>query len=126
MDCYSTLKRIVGSKVYFCSLLMLIPCSFPSVLQTYGSLEFCQRRKIYQFRMLNSPKMQRIQRSVRINDGQLLGLAEKARWDHIFLFFIPLNRATPLLLKFLSYFPVELINGGSNKLPGLGGGRLTW
>ena len=32
------------------------------------------------YRMLNSPKMQRIQRSVRINDGQLLGLAEKARW----------------------------------------------
>ena len=32
-------------------------------------------------RML-SPKMQhRIQRSVRINDGQLLGLAEKARYD---------------------------------------------
>ena len=30
--------------------------------------------------MLNSPKMQRIQRSVRINEGQLLGLAEKARW----------------------------------------------
>ena len=32
------------------------------------------------YRMLNSPKMQRIQRSVRINEGQLLGLAEKARW----------------------------------------------
>ena len=30
-------------------------------------------------RMLNSPKMQRIQRSVRINEGQLLGMAEKAR-----------------------------------------------
>ena len=29
-------------------------------------------------RML-SPKMQRMQRSIRINDGQLLGLAEKAR-----------------------------------------------
>ena len=31
-------------------------------------------------RML-SPKMQRIQRSVRINEGQLLGLAEKARYS---------------------------------------------
>ena len=28
-----------------------------------------------------SPKVQRIQRSIRINDGQLLGLAEKARFD---------------------------------------------
>ena len=28
-----------------------------------------------------SPKVQRIQRSIRINDGQLLGLAEKARYD---------------------------------------------
>ena len=31
--------------------------------------------------MMLSPKMQRMQRSVRINDGQLLGLAEKARYD---------------------------------------------
>ena len=31
-------------------------------------------------RML-SPKMQRMQRSIRINDGQLLGLAEKARFQ---------------------------------------------
>ncbi len=32
--------------------------------------------------MILSPKMpQRMQRSVRINDGQLLGLAEKARYD---------------------------------------------
>jgi hypothetical protein len=28
-----------------------------------------------------SPKVQRMQRSIRINDGQLLGLAEKARYD---------------------------------------------
>ena len=28
-----------------------------------------------------SPKVQRIQRSIRINEGQLLGLAEKARYD---------------------------------------------
>ncbi|XP_071743969.1 ras-specific guanine nucleotide-releasing factor 2-like isoform X3 [Lepeophtheirus salmonis] len=31
--------------------------------------------------LMMSPKMQRIQRTVRINDGQLLGLAEKARYD---------------------------------------------
>ncbi|XP_059080751.1 ras-specific guanine nucleotide-releasing factor 2-like isoform X2 [Tigriopus californicus] len=31
--------------------------------------------------MMLSPKMQRYQRSIRINDGQLLGLAEKARND---------------------------------------------
>ena len=28
-----------------------------------------------------SPKVQRMQRSIRINEGQLLGLAEKARYD---------------------------------------------
>jgi hypothetical protein len=28
-----------------------------------------------------SPKMQRMQRSIRINDGQLVGLAEKARYS---------------------------------------------
>ncbi len=31
--------------------------------------------------MMLSPKMQRMQRSVRINDGQLVGLAEKAKFD---------------------------------------------
>ena len=31
--------------------------------------------------MMLSPKMQRMQRSVRINDGQLIGLAEKAKYD---------------------------------------------
>ena len=31
------------------------------------------------FARMLSPKMQRMQRSIRINDGQLVGLAEKAR-----------------------------------------------
>ena len=31
--------------------------------------------------LMLSPKVQRMQRSIRINDGQLLGLAEKARYD---------------------------------------------
>ena len=29
-----------------------------------------------------SPKVQRMQRSIRINEGQLLGLADKARYVH--------------------------------------------
>ena len=31
--------------------------------------------------LMLSPKVQRMQRSIRINEGQLLGLAEKARYD---------------------------------------------
>lgn len=31
--------------------------------------------------LMLSPKVQRMQRTIRINEGQLLGLAEKARYD---------------------------------------------
>ena len=46
-------------------------------------------------RML-SPKMQRMQRSIRINDGQLVGLAEKARYS------LSLYRYSDLKIIFLS------------------------
>ena len=66
-----------------------------------------------------SPKVQRIQRSIRINDGQLLGLAEKARFDSRLAGFLYKRCADNnkwLLRWFRLYQVCNKINRGENSI----------
>ena len=93
-SCYTF--RSIRSKLLFRSNMFVCPCGqavlmvmalFTSSLRVLFSMfvaeiSFRLWPEYLSSRML-SPKMQRMQRSIRINDGQLLGLAEKARWKRI-------------------------------------------
>ena len=59
-----------------------------------------------------SPKVQRIQRSIRINEGQLLGLAEKARYDSRLAGFLYKRCAdnNKWLLRWFRLYQVRYIN----------------
>ena len=79
------LVRIINSKKYSIFVLSLRKCHWQAVKMATGcklilaNLIFWENQPL---RMI-SPKVQRMQRSIRINEGQLLGLAEKARWVDI-------------------------------------------
>ena len=79
------LVRIINIKKYSIFVLSLRKCHWQAVKMATGcklilaNLIFWENQPL---RMI-SPKVQRMQRSIRINEGQLLGLAEKARWVDI-------------------------------------------
>ena len=89
-SCYAF--RFISSKLLFRSRMygqavLVVMVLFTSSLIVLFSMFFVEISsrlwpEYLSSRML-SPKMQRMQRSIRINDGQLLGLAEKARWKRI-------------------------------------------
>lgn len=70
--------------------------------------------------LMLSPKVQRIQRSVRINEGQLLGLAEKARYDSRLAGFLYKRCAdsNKWLLRWFRLYQVKLMNHVAKKYLG--------
>lgn len=79
------LVKIINSKKYSIFVLSVGKCHWQAEKMATGcklilaNLIFWENQPL---RMI-SPKVQRMQRSIRINEGQLLGLAEKARWVDI-------------------------------------------